>query len=384
MSETRFITPFGDFRLQRLPLRKRQLLRAWDAADEILLQQLHAEDSINSTLNVLIANDSFGALVVALHQLRPQSWSDSFTSHQACRHNLALNDLTAMNIKLLDSLALPAAPIQLVILKVPKSLALLEYQLLMLKPLLANNCELLVAGMVKNMPASVWQLLEKIIGPTQTGRAQKKARVIKVKPDFTLALPPNPYPLTWTLEKTHLTLLNHANVFSRQKLDIGTRILLEHLPLTQGEGDIVDLGCGNGVLGLMMAYRNPLARVHCVDESYMAVASAKENFRQLHGDRGRYAFYCSDGLQDFEQGSVDMVLCNPPFHQSHSIADMLAMSMFKDAARVLTVEGELWIVGNRHLGYHKKLKSHFDRVELIASNKKFVVLKASAPVQRAP
>jgi 16S rRNA G1207 methylase RsmC len=70
-------------------------------------------------------------------------------------------------------------------------------------------------------------------------------------------------------------------------------------------------------------------------------------------------------------------LNNPPFHQQHSNGDAIAWNMFKDARRVLIGGGELWVVGNRHLGYHAKLKKLFGNCETLAANKKYVILKAT-------
>jgi 16S rRNA (guanine1207-N2)-methyltransferase len=50
--------------------------------------------------------------------------------------------------------------------------------------------------------------------------------------------------------------------------------------------------------------------------------------------------------------------------------------MFRQARDVLRPDGELWLIGNRHLAYHIALKKLFGKVELIASNAKFVVLRA--------
>jgi 23S rRNA (guanine1835-N2)-methyltransferase len=77
------------------------------------------------------------------------------------------------------------------------------------------------------------------------------------------------------LDGTPWTIHNHANVFARSGLDIGARFL-EHLPANI-EGEIADLGCGNGVIGLKALALNPDARVMFTDESYMAVASSRLN-----------------------------------------------------------------------------------------------------------
>jgi 16S rRNA (guanine1207-N2)-methyltransferase len=218
-------------------------------------------------------------------------------------------------------------------------------------------------------------MLEKLLGPTDTDLAWKKAKLIRVTPDLTLTVPPNPYPVDYRLEGTDWLISNHANVFSRDSLDIGTRFFLQHLPVLPQAQDIIDLGCGNGVVGLQAAAQHPAAMLHFVDESFMAVASARENFSRVFGAE-RAAFHVGDGLEDFAPASADLVLCNPPFHQQQAVGDQIAQRMFKQAQEVLRPGGELWVIGNRHLGYHAALKRLFGKVELVASNSKFVILQA--------
>ncbi|MDM6867274.1 methyltransferase, partial [Escherichia coli] len=69
--------------------------------------------------------------------------------------------------------------------------------------------------------------------------------------------------------------------------------------------------------------------------------------------------------------------CNPPFHQQHAITDHIAWQMFNDARRSLKYGGELYVVGNRHLDYFRKLKRAFGNCTTIATNNKFVILKAT-------
>ncbi len=374
MTDSSFDSPFGLIQLQRLPRRERELLRAWDAADEYLLKTVIDESLCADS--VLICNDTFGALSVALHKFHPVNWSDSLTAHKASQQNLRENGFDESDVSNLDSLQTPLNPVDLVLCKVPKTLALFEYQLIKLKPLLSVNSHLLVAGMAKSMPAAVWKILERIIGPTQTSRAVKKAKVIRVTVDQTLPLAKNPYPVKWKLEATNYSITNHANVFSREKLDIGTRFLLQNLPLTEGQGDIIDLGCGNGVLGLIVASQNKQATVHFVDESYMAVDSATVNFQQLSTESSAATFHVSDDLGDYENQSIDLILCNPPFHQHQAVGDSVALSIFAESARVLKAGAELWVIGNRHLNYHLKLKKFFKEVEMVNSSSKFIILKA--------
>jgi len=366
----------GEFELNRLPKRPLELLRAWDAADEYLLNTLSEDLKPSTDARILIFNDSFGALAVALSSFQPQTVSDSYLSQQATRLNLAANSLSEQSVKLVNSLESLQGDFDLVLIKVPKTLALLEDQLIRLHPHLLPSTQIIVAGMIKTLPPSIWKMLERLVGPTTTALARKKARLIFASPDPELVTPANPYPVCYRLEDSDYLISNHANVFSRDSLDIGTRFFLQHLPVRQGNCDIIDLGCGNGLLGLMAAERNPSATVHFVDESFMAVASAKENFCRIFGQERSVTFNVGDGLDDFESASADLILCNPPFHQQNTVSDQIAVNLFKQSRKVLRKGGELWIIGNRHLNYHANLNRLFGNHSIVASNAKFVIMKA--------
>ncbi|BAO42986.1 methyltransferase [Thiolapillus brandeum] len=384
MTETSFDTPFGRYTLQRLPIRPRDNLRAWDAADEYLLK--HLADTGMPGRRMLILNDSFGALTLALHQYQPWSGSDSALAQAATRNNARTNGIPRENLHLITSLEQPALPLELVLIKAPKTLALLEYQLIRLRAWLTPDARVLLAGMMKVLPSSVWKLLESLIGPTSTFPGRKKAKLIEARFDPNLALPPRSraYPQSYVLEGSGCRIFNHANVFSREKLDIGSRFFLEHLPMGQGPETVLDLGCGNGVLALMTLKQNPQAVVHCVDESHMATASARATLEAAFGPEMQAEFHTAWNLDGFPSGCIDRVLCNPPFHQQHAVGDHIARDMFQDAKRVLRQGGELWVVGNRHLGYHQRLKRLFGNTELMASNPKFVVLRSIRKANRRP
>ena len=377
-SDTLLKVAQGEFELNRLPRRSLELLRAWDAADEYLLNTVAEDNQPSADARILIANDNFGALAVALSAYLPVAVSDSYLSQQATRLNLADNGLPERSVKLINSLEPLEGVFDLVLIKVPKTLALLEDQLIRIRPHIVPTTKIILAGMIKALPPSIWKLLERLIGPTTTALARKKARLIFASLDPKLSVPVSPYPVCYPLEDTDYLISNHANVFSRDSLDIGTRFFLQHLPAGTGACDIIDLGCGNGLLGLMAAARNPLASVHFVDESFMAVASARDNFYRALGQTRPAAFSVGDGLTAFEPATADLILCNPPFHQQHTVGDQIAVSLFKQSKKVLRKGGELWIIGNRHLNYHIQLDRLFGKHRVVAVNAKFVILKATA------
>ncbi len=356
--------------LQRFPpMREESPLQAWDAADEYLLQQALPAGP------VLVFNDSFGALTCGLNDREIWHVSDSWLSQQAARQNLRLNSLDEASVHFLDSLApLPAAPAA-VLIKLPKALALLEHQLRALRTVVTPDTLILAAGKAKDIHNSTLQLFERILGESKTSLAWKKARLIYSH--FSApALADVPATTVWPLDETPYHIHNHANVFARAALDIGARFFLQHLP-HDIEGEIVDLGCGNGVIGLQALEQNPQAEVLFVDESYMAVASSQLNVElNRPQDVARCQFRVNNVLSGFPSDRLHAVLCNPPFHQQHAVTDHLAWQMLRDAKRCLQYGGELRIVGNRHLGYHQKMKKLFGNCELVASNAKFVVLRS--------
>lgn len=367
---------FASLQLCRYPVRKKELLRAWDAADEYLLQHLGEERCVSASSRILIINDQFGALSLSLHAHQPAMISDSWLAHAGLKNNLTLNQLSEDCINLHTSLDYPEGPFDLVLIKVPKSLAMLEDQLLRLRPLLHTGSRVIAGGMAKAIHTSTLKLFEKHLGPTQTSLARKKARLIFPEISSAPATVTSPYPTSYTLEGTSHKIINHAAVFSRDSLDIGTRFFLEHLPVGEQYQKIIDLGCGNGIVGLMAADKNPSAELLFTDESFMAVASAEANFRSAFQESRHAEFFATDCLSGVAANSYDLVLNNPPFHQQNVVGDFIALQMFREAYKVLKKEGELWVIGNRHLGYHLKLKKLFGNCDTVAANKKFVILKA--------
>lgn len=372
------VSPFATLELDRQPPRRDDPLQAFDAADEYLLQQV-AEDGLAPSARVLVLNDGFGALAASLAaHAQVTSSGDSHLAALALAANLARNGLAAEAVTFVPASEAISGPFDLVLVRVPKTLALLEEQLIRLHGQLAPGARVIAAGMLKHLPRAAGDLLERHIGPVQASLAVKKARLLFATPEARPAVA-SPYPSRYRLDAPPLTLFNHANVFCREGLDIGTRAFLPHLPQGLGQARVADLGCGNGVLALACALANPEAQFTLVDESYMAVQSARENWSAAFGERP-VAIRAADGLADQPPRSLELILCNPPFHQQQVVGDFLAWRMFQQARAALTEQGELWLVGNRHLGYHVKLKRLFGRVEQIAATPKFVVLRAVQPL----
>lgn len=367
-------TPFARLDLIRQPEQQNEPLQAFDAADEYLLNHL-AEQQPSANTRVLVLNDSFGALAASLvGKVQVTSSGDSFLAFQGLEKNLIRNAQAFDAVPRVPASEAFSGPFDRVLIRVPKTLALLEEQLIRLQSQLAPGAQVIAGAMIKHLPRAAGDLLERYIGPVQASLAVKKARLLMATAEAK-APATSPYPTRYRLDVPAIELLNHANVFCREGLDIGTRAFLPHLPTNLGTARVADLGCGNGVLAIASALQNPQAHYTLVDESFMAVQSAAENWRAALGDRD-VIVRAGDGLAGQEPQSLDVVLCNPPFHQQQVVGDFLAWRMFQQAREALVVGGALYIVGNRHLGYHSKLARLFRGVEQVAATPKFVILKA--------
>ncbi|MGW1707942.1 methyltransferase [Streptomyces sp. NPDC002206] len=380
----RLTTSQGGFDLARFPEHPRDPFRAWDAADEYLLRQLEGIDGaepVDLSGTVVVVGDRWGALTTVLAGHRPVQITDSYLAQRATLANLARNGDDPDTVRLLSARDTPPERIDVLLVRVPKSLALLEDQLHRLAPAVHAGTVVIGTGMVKEIHTSTLKLFERIIGPTRTSLAVKKARLIFCTPDPALARTPSPWPHRYDLPEgigavSGRTVVNHAGIFCAERLDIGTRFFLNHLPERSGRDRIVDLGCGNGVVGTSAALANPEATVTFIDESYLAVASAEATFRANLGTDAVADFLVGDGMADVPPGSVDLVLNNPPFHSHQATTDATARTMFHGARSALRQGGELWVVGNRHLGYHTQLRRTFGNCTTVAGDPKFVVLRA--------
>ncbi|MFM2486349.1 methyltransferase [Celerinatantimonas yamalensis] len=356
-------------RIERFPRPQSTDLQAWNSADRLLIE--HVKQQIDSDQTLAIFNDDFGALSCALANYSQYWYSDSWLAHQALAHNRSANQLTVLRTR--STMEHPA-PADAWLIKVPKNLAHLAHQLALISQVAKPNQPIILVSMVKFLSKGVFKLVEQYLGPLTTSLAQQKARLIFSH----LQKPATPceYPLRWHAAPYPWQLDDHANVFCLGKLDIGTRFLLNNLP--KGHfSNIIDLGCGNGLLSLAARKHWPDAQIISCDESLMAVESATINMRYNYPDaEPRYQARADHCLSQQSDNWADLILCNPPFHQQQTISTAIAQQMFTDAYRALNKEGQLCIVANRHLPYPHLLKKQFGGIKVLASNPKFVILVA--------
>jgi len=363
-----------EYRLKRYPEKHSKELRAWDTADAYLLNTVYP--MLPELKKLCILNDQFGALSMPLAEFSPVCYGDSWMSREATTLNYQLNNiLTPLTFEEnLDVLTSHHQPPDCVIGRVPKSIDQLIYILNRLNHWLDDQTLLILAGMDKHLSRGQYEQLERHFGPAQYLPGVKKSRLWQARCDksVTSSIPEHK---DTVIPEYQLALTAHPNVFSRSKLDIGSRFFLTNLSRVPARDKVADMACGNGVLGLAYLRLNPNAHMIFCDESFQAVASTQVNLKR-NVPRASASVYADDGLKQVEPASLDLVLCNPPFHQQHTVSTDIAYSMFKDAHRALGVGGELWIVANRHLRYHIGLKKIFGNCTSEVGHRKFCILRS--------
>ena len=355
-------------------------LRAWDAADELLLDEALAAAAAMGEPRVLVVDDQFGALTLGLSAFSPTVVADSAVLAVALASNASLNPGFALPESVLSWITAPQGPFDLVVLRIPRQADYLAWLLHWLNRVMADSGVLLAGGMIKHLPAKSVDVFAEAVKTEQVLPARKKARVIRCrKGDSNGADQPTIWKgYEFSGRNGDVKVEALPAVFAREKLDIGTRLLLPHVVSealkARAGASVLDLACGNGVLGLAaLAEKRDLQLVFS-DVSSHAVLSARHNVEKAFPDASAAFSHC-DGI-NADLGTFELILLNPPFHEGGVVGDHIALRLFNQASQHLKPGGRLLLVGNRHLGYHRSLRRYFSSVEQLDASPKFVVFRA--------
>ena len=180
-----------------------------------------------------------------------------------------------------------------------------------------------------------------------------------------------------TFEAEGLTLVSHPGVFGHGKLDSGTQLLLEQLeqvlPGPEQAAEILDLGCGDGVISAWLARRGHA--VTAVDVSDFAVEASR---RTLAANGLEAQVLASDVYSMLAGRRFAAIVSNPPFHQERSIDYSPTGRLIREAAEHLQPGGALLLVANAFLPYPDLLESAFGGFEILADDRRFRVYRAKS------
>ncbi|MGY1552823.1 class I SAM-dependent methyltransferase [Microbacterium sp. A588] len=402
---------FAYDRLRRFPDVEANNLQAHDATDLLLVERAFAlvEETGLSGSEIAVIGDEYGAITLALTDAGftgIRVHQDLATGRRALANNAQALELTGFASHELDASLLDGA--KLVLLQLPKSLAELEEITDAVARWAAADVTLVAGGRVKHMTLAQNEVLGRSFAEVQPQRAERKSRLIVARgPRPVPDQPPYPqraeHPDPSTGSGAGLTLVAHGGAFAANRIDIGTRVLLEVLsdsagsqllrtaPIPAGNADapaseaqssgvmrgehVVDLGCGTGALAAYYALRHPEARITATDRSAAAVASARATM-VANGIQDRVTVTHDDAGSELPDASADLILLNPPFHLGASIHAGAATRLFEASARLLRPGGELLTVYNSALGYRAELGRIIGPTEQLRRTPKFTVTRS--------
>lgn len=359
--------------LKRYPHFCEDSFLAWDAVDEYIINVIN-QDNVKYE-NILIIEDDFGALGSYVNAKKLYFVNDSILSHKGIKENFSCNNINDKEINFLTPYDNFPEDIDLILIKIPKTNKYFEFLLNKLTRIYQKEIPYIAASKVKYLNTTIYNNILKYSSSFQYSLSWKKAKVIKgnltknyLEKDFLS-----------NYEDYGLTFSNYPNLFSSDKVDIGSRFLLdnlEFLTLPKTVNNIVDVAAGNGILGILLQKRLTNCHLWLSDISFSAYKSAEKLIELNNIPRDTISFTLDHSLVAFPDDFAELIVINPPFHNHHKISMDTALDMLFTSYRVLKRNGQLLVIANRHLGYQKHLKKYFKRVEIIRENSKFSLLMA--------
>jgi 16S rRNA (guanine1207-N2)-methyltransferase len=270
-------------------------------------------------------------------------------------------------------------------IEIPKGRAVTRRLILEAHAALKIGGTLYLAGANDEGIQSIADDIKKVFENVSTLKYKKGNRAIsanKISNEFEEAnwtQEPGVKPGTWfefdvTIDQnTNVHICSLPGVFSYDRIDNGTKLLLSTLSIPKN-AKVLDVGCGYGVLGITAAIRGA-GQVDMIDVNTIAIKSATQNII-INGTRNARVFP-SDALYDVSQNKYDVVITNPPFHVGKAIDYTMAGAFIEGARKIINPGGSFVLVANKFLKYERILDTVFDKIERIADNGRYKVLRSS-------
>jgi 16S rRNA (guanine1207-N2)-methyltransferase len=165
-------------------------------------------------------------------------------------------------------------------------------------------------------------------------------------------------------------------VFSADGVDLASALLVDALPEKLG-AEVADLGAGWGFLSAHVLTHKSVEKLYVVEAGNMALECARRN---VTDDRAEFLWEDATTWQPPHR--LDAVVMNPPFHTGRAAEPQIGQAFVAAAARILSGQGKLWMVANRHLPYEAELKTRFAHVEEIGGDARFKLFHAARPLRK--
>ncbi|QOR66759.1 class I SAM-dependent methyltransferase [Cytobacillus suaedae] len=184
----------------------------------------------------------------------------------------------------------------------------------------------------------------------------------------------NPQNINFTLRGNVLQFKSDRGVFSKNEVDFGSRLLIETFQFPTIEGDLLDVGCGYGPIGLALAKDCSERNIEMIDVNERAIDLAKQN--AANNEISNVEIYKSDVFNAVNlEKKFAAILSNPPIRAGKKVVHQI----LEDSYQFLLPKGELWIVIQKKQGAPsaiEKLESIFVEVEIVERDKGYFIIRA--------
>jgi 16S rRNA (guanine1207-N2)-methyltransferase len=264
----------------------------------------------------------------------------------------------------------------LVIIAFPKSKAELSFTLANIAHCISETTKILLVGEKKGGIQSVEKLTKNILSCCQKVDAARHCLLFaglfqheRLSDIFNLQDWFKKYRIT--VEDIELTIASLPGVFSQQKLDLGTALLLNNLPAIMA-GKVLDFGCGAGVISCFIGKKYNNLNLSLLDVSALALTSAQESLtlNELSGN-----VFPSNSLSDVKE-QYQHVVSNPPFHQGVKTHYQASEDFLAGINKRLSKQGNVTIVANSFLRYQPIMQEHIGNTRVITKDKGFTIYQA--------
>lgn len=177
---------------------------------------------------------------------------------------------------------------------------------------------------------------------------------------------------TFSLRGHNLHFITDAGVFSRDRVDFGSVLLIETMQIAETD-QVLDVGCGYGPIGLVAAKLAASGRVTMIDINERAVTLARRN--AARNSIENVEILVSDLYQAVQDRQFDVILTNPPIRAGKEIVHRI----FTEGYPLLRPGGALWVVMQKKQGApsaRKKLEELYRIVEEVERKKGYSVFRA--------
>lgn len=161
-------------------------------------------------------------------------------------------------------------------------------------------------------------------------------------------------------------------VFSKDRVDFGTNVLLNSLDDLSNFKSVLDVGCGVGVIGISIAKKYSNIKVEMIDVNERAILLAKENIRK--NNITNCECYLSDIYSNVTK-TFDMIISNPPIRAGKIVVHGIASGAYDK----LNQGGAFYAVVQKKQGadsFKKKLGEIYSTVEILTKDSGYIIFKA--------